>query len=122
MSGSLSDLQGGIAPGLIAPGTINLHQRPKVRNPDGSISTVRSITITDPMGRAVLIPTVVGDQVVSNEDAIKHYKLTGQHLGIFKDETSADNYAQTLHEQQAKEYTNQNINPFIEMLMKARGY
>ena|SRR5215469_6778905 len=90
--------------GQIAPGNIDLHNRPVVKNPDGSISTVRSITITDDQGRAVLIPTVVGNKVVSDKEAIKEYQRTGQHLGIFSSEKAADAYAKTLHEQQAKEY------------------
>ena len=89
--------------GLLVPGNIDIHHRPVVRNPDGSISTVRSITIGQD-GRAVLIPTVVGGRVVSNEAAIQHFQKTGQHLGIFSDEASADSYAQRLHRQQAREY------------------
>lgn len=91
------------AAGLIETGNINIHNRPVVRNPDGSISTVRSISI-DEDGTSVLIPTVVDGKVVSNEEAIKHYKETGEHLGKFEDETAATAYAQSLHEQQAAEY------------------
>lgn len=74
-----------------------------VHNADGSISTVRSITISE-NGHAVLIPTVVGNAVVSNKEAIAHYKATGEHLGKFATEEAADKYAQSLHEEQAKEY------------------
>lgn len=89
------------AVGLIRPGNINLRARPIVKNRDGSVSTVRSITITDDQGRAVLIPTVVGGKVVSNDDAITHYKATGENLGTFSSESAADSYAQQLHESQA---------------------
>jgi hypothetical protein len=92
------------APGMVTPGNIDVHKRPVVKNADGTISTVRSITITNDKGQAILIPTVVGGKVVSNADAIAAYKRTGQHLGIFKDEDAADAYAEQLHEQQAKEY------------------
>jgi hypothetical protein len=90
--------------GLLTPGNIDLHNRPVVHNPDGTISTVRSISISDDQGRGILIPTVVGNKVVSNDEAIAHYKQTGEHLGIFTNEDAADAYAQTLHEEQAKEY------------------
>lgn len=93
----------GPSSGLLVPGNINLNKRPIVHNADGSYSTVRSITITDG-GKAILIPTVVGKKVVSNEQAIRHYQNTGQHLGIFDSESDADAYAETLHDAQAKEY------------------
>lgn len=88
----------------VVPGNIDLAHRPIVHNPDGSISTVRSITITDDHGNAILIPTVVGDKVVSDRQAIAHYNQTGQHLGKFASEAAANGYAQTLHESQAKKY------------------
>ena len=90
-------------PQPIVPGNIDLYNRPVVRNPDGSISTVRSISIDTDQGE-VLIPTVVGNRVVSNQDAIRHYMQTGQHLGIFKTPQDADAYAVWLHNQQAQFY------------------
>lgn len=90
-------------PGMVEPGNINLSTRPVVRNANGSISTVRSITIEQD-GRAILIPTVVGNAVVSDKDAIEHFRQTGEHLGIFQNEQAADRYAQQLHEDQAREY------------------
>lgn len=101
-SGALSSY-GPQVPGLITPGNIDIHRRPVVHNRDGSISTVRSISIGTDAGE-VLIPTVIGDRVVSDEAAIQHYFRTGEHLGIFKTPDAATAYAKSLHEQQALEY------------------
>jgi hypothetical protein len=89
--------------GLIKPGNIDLLHRPVVHNPDGSISTVRSITVGTPHG-FVLLPTVVGGRVVSNDAAIDHWRRSGQHLGVFASERAADRYAQQLHQSQARRY------------------
>jgi hypothetical protein len=103
--GAVAQLTHGVKPksGLITPGNIDLKKRPTVHNKNGSISTVRSITVTQD-GKAYLIPTVVGNRVVSNRAAIKHWQQTGEHLGVFTDEKSADQYAVSLHNAQAKEY------------------
>jgi hypothetical protein len=104
-AGSMFDRSPQKAAGLIVPGNINIHARPVVRNADGSISTVRSMSFTDDDGRAVLIPTVIdGRGIVPPAEAIKYYYQTGQHLGIFEHPGAADTYAQALHEQQAGAY------------------
>lgn len=85
------------------PGNINLHDRPVVHNRDGSISTVRSMSFGTDRGE-VLIPTVVGGRVVSDTQAVEHYRQTGEHLGIFRTPAAATAYAQSLHNDQAREY------------------
>jgi hypothetical protein len=96
------------AKGLVVKGNIDLSNRPIVKNNDGSISTVRSISITE--GRlVVVIPTVIKQQngsgaIVSDSEAIRHYKKTGQHLGKFSSTKDADAYSVALSAQQEKYY------------------
>jgi hypothetical protein len=105
LAGSMFDRAQQNAPGLVAPGNINIHQRPVVQNADGSVSTVRSMTFTSPDGKAVLVPSVIaGRGIVSPQEAYRYYQQTGQHLGVFDTPENADAYAQALHEQQAMEY------------------
>jgi hypothetical protein len=85
-------------------GNIDLTNRPKVSNPDGSYSTVRTIGIEIDGGRHVNIPTVINGKVVSNEEAINYFKKTGQHLGMYKNQKEADAAAKQLHTQQETYY------------------
>lgn len=90
--------------GLLEKGNINLRKRPIVRNKDGSISTVRSMSIGTDEGE-VLIPTVSPDgRILDEQAAINLYRKQGQHLGIFGRPDEATAYAKALHEQQAQEY------------------
>lgn len=89
--------------GLLVPGNIDIARRPQVRNKDGSISTVRSMSINMD-GREILIPTVIGDRVVSDKEAIDHFRKTGEHLGMFDDSRNANEYAAQLHMEQSRRY------------------
>ncbi|ESZ56643.1 hypothetical protein [Mesorhizobium sp. L103C131B0] len=93
-------------PGLVTPGNIDLSKRPIVKNADGTISTVRSMSFADREGGPeILIPTVSPDgKILSNGEAIDLYHKTGQHLGIFDNPDNATRYAESLHESQAKFY------------------
>src|SRR5262245_65237395 len=86
--------------GLIEAGNIDLTNRPRVKNPDGSISTVRSMGVNVD-GQEVLIPTVSEDgRIMSDDEAVEQYKRTGKHLGKFDSVDASNAYAQQLHEDQ----------------------
>lgn len=92
--------------GLKSPGNINVYDRPIVRNPDGSSSTVRSMSFGTDKGET-LVPTVSdgadgrSPHVMGNREAEAYYARTGQSLGTFDTPDNATAYAQALHLQQA---------------------
>ncbi|WP_206631166.1 transglycosylase SLT domain-containing protein [Mesorhizobium sp. M7A.F.Ca.MR.362.00.0.0] len=97
----------GTAKGLVQPGNIDLATRPIVKNADGTISTVRSMSYENDAGQEVLIPTVSNEgRIMSNEEAIKYWGEKGQFLGKFDNPDDATAYAQSLHETQAQFYGN----------------
>ena len=77
-------------------GNIEIEGRPQVQNEDGSVSTVRTISIEED-GLEVVIPTVVNGEVVSEEEAIDHYHETDEHLGKFGTVEDAVQFAEDLH-------------------------
>jgi len=86
--------------GLLVPGSIDLARQPEIRNPDGTTSTVRSMSFSRG-GREILIPTVGPDRILSEDEAIRQYDRTGKHLGIFSSPELATEYAKRLHDMYA---------------------
>ena len=91
--------------GLLEIGNINLYNRPVVKQPDGSIATVKSIGVNID-GKEMLLPTVSNDgRMMTNDEAIQQYKQTGKHLGIFNSPEAASSYAKALSSAQGKYYS-----------------
>lgn len=86
---------------IFGKGNINLFTRPQVKDEEGKISTIRSISFEED-GVEILIPTVVNGKIVTNEEAIAHYKATGEYLGKFDTPEEATAYAESLHESQER--------------------
>lgn len=84
-------------------GNIDLYNRPHVPNPDGRISTVRSMSFSDDSGQEILVPTVSPDgRLLSDEEAIQQYYKTRQHLGMFPNPATATRFASRLHNEYAR--------------------
>jgi hypothetical protein len=87
-------------------GNIDMLNRPSVVNADGSISTIRSMSIEQSvsfMGVTktlhVLIPTVHDNgYIMTDANAIKEYKTTGKHLGKFDTKKDVSRYSIMLHD------------------------
>lgn len=87
----------------VEPGNIDLNNRPPVKNPDGTISTIRSISVNFD-GKEVLIPTISDDgREFSEEQAIQQYLKTGKHLGKFSSVDEATRYAKELSARQGQQ-------------------
>ncbi len=86
----------GPVPQPTIPGNIDLDSRPVVKNPDGSISTVVTISVGVD-GVEYLIPTIADDgRQMTDEEAKEQFRKTGNHLGGFKSPEEATAYAKNL--------------------------
>lgn len=96
-------------------GNIDLYARPQVKNTDGSISTVRSMSFNDG-SKEVLIPRVSDDgRILTEKQAIDNYYKTLKYLGKFDTVDEANKYAEQLHNEQDR-YYNRNRASLINRL------
>lgn len=83
--------------GQTEPGNLALTARPIVRNPDGSVHTLLSMSFEED-GREVLVPRVSLDgRVMSPDEAVDEYRRTGKHLGKFTSPEAATRFADQIH-------------------------
>lgn len=87
-----SELLKMMSKGMLQQGNIDLNNRPIVRNPDGTISTIRS-TSANFDGAETLVPTIVDGKNVGVKGGFSNYLKTGQHLGKFDTPDNADAWA-----------------------------
>ena len=101
--------------GRYGQGNIDLYNRPQYRQPDGSVSTVRSMSFGDENGQEILVPTIANDKYgrpyqMTDQQAIDRYYDTGEYLGKFNSIADADNYGNALHIQQESLYPGRGLN------------
>ena len=89
--------------GMVARGTVDLFNQPKVQNKNGTTSTVDSVGVNIG-GKEYLLPTVTPDgrhfQGTLKEKAAQakaEFNKTGQHLGVFDSVEASNKYAEKLH-------------------------
>lgn len=82
--------------GLVQPGNVNLTGRPVLHNADGTISSEKSFSIGTDKGET-LLPLIVNGKELTQQQAIDHYRQTGEHMGIFDTPENADAYATQVH-------------------------
>jgi hypothetical protein len=91
--------------GLVTPGNIDLDNLTPVPTAGGDMDTLVPIAITDPKKKqTVLIPTIIDGKEFPVNDAIRDYRKTGKHLGVFKDPIAADEYKRQLQDRQNQFY------------------
>ncbi len=91
-------------PGMVKPGNIDIYNRPLVKNPKGGTSTAYSMGVNLD-GNEYLIPRVTDDgKILSEREAVAHFKKTGKHFGIFESPEASTQHAKYLHNQQKSFY------------------
>ena len=113
-------------PGMITGGNVDVNHRPQIRNADGTVSSIFSMTIpVDTSGNPwkgdyekapayALVPSIANGKFLTpdgkipnqkdkkaigqlEDAATAYYGKTKQHLGIFKTSEAADKYASATH-------------------------
>lgn len=81
----------------VEKGNIDYSTLPAVKNPDGTVSSVQSISVNLD-GKEVLLPTIDDKgKKLTVDEAVARYKKTGKHLGKFNTKEEATEYAKKNH-------------------------
>jgi len=93
--------------GNYGKGNIDLNNRNVYIHPDGkAISSLESFSINSD-GKEILIPKITKEgRVLSDEEAIEHWRKTGENLGQFNSVEDANKYAIDLERRQEAYYYN----------------
>src|SRR3990167_6026618 len=105
----------------LQPGNVDLYAQPKVKNPDGTTSTVDSSSYNID-GREVLLPSVTPDgrHLKTADDILAEYRKTGRHLGMFDTPAAATAYASQLHDDYASGKYDKKVD-YAALAEQARG-
>lgn len=87
--------------GMVNQGNLDINTPiAMVQNEDGSVSTVRTIGVNID-GKETVIPTVHPDgHIMTDKEAVEHFKKTGEHFGQFDTVDNAQRFARSLHDRQ----------------------
>lgn len=87
--------------GGMEPGNLDLKHRPAYKNPDGSVSSVRSMG-AELNGKEYLLPTIAEDgRSMGDDEAIDEFRRTGNHLGVYRNPDDSTRAAEAIHQDQA---------------------
>ena len=84
-------------PGMKTKGNIDLDNRVRIENPDGTFSTIESMSFFVQGEGEVLIPTIdPSGKRLNEKEAKARYMETGEHLGVFETPQEATRFAKNL--------------------------
>jgi hypothetical protein len=83
--------------GMMGQGNIDLANRPRIPTKNGGYQTVYTMTAGIDNGKVVLLPRIVNGKILSEQEALNHYRKSGEHMGLFHSQKAADAYDKKLH-------------------------
>jgi len=93
---------GNSVPTPVAPGNVDLYNRPLIQMPGGKSGSVYSMSFGTPQGE-VLVPQISDDgRLMSPNEAIANFHKTGKHLGIFRNPKEADAFGKKISRDQER--------------------